>query len=111
MASCGGTVQAAPASGSQPSAARPPEIRITPDAARVQRGLIAPAKRAARSAEIGITVTTAPAWSGSSRQPLMSRITSRKSAATSAPETSISAAFAPRCGRSSGRSVGVKRTP
>ena len=34
-ASCGGTVQAAPA-GSQPSAARPPEIRITPDAARVQ---------------------------------------------------------------------------
>ena len=41
-----------------------------------------------------MTVTTSPAASGSSRQPLISRITSRKSAATSAPETSRSAAFA-----------------
>ena len=88
MASCGGTVQAAPASGASRARQGLPKSGSRPTQ-HVSRGLIAPAKRAARSAEIGITVTTAPAWSGSSRQPLMSRITSRKSAATSAPETSI----------------------
>ncbi len=52
-------------------------------------------------------VTTSPAASGSRRQPLISRITSRKSAATSAPETSRSAAFAATCGRSAGSGTGA----
>ena len=56
-------------------------------------------------------VTTSPAASGSRRQPLISRITSRKSAATSAPETSRSAAFAAICGRSAGSGTGRACTP
>ena len=56
-------------------------------------------------------MTTRPAASGSRRQPLISRITSRKNAATSAPETSSNATFAPMCGRSTGPESGGTRTP
>ena len=56
-------------------------------------------------------MTTRPAASGSRRQPLISRITSRKNAATSAPETSSNATFAPTCGRSTGPGSGGTRMP
>ena len=111
IASCGGTVQMASARGSQPSAARPPAIRITPEAVRAHRGVIMCPRRAARIAASGITVTTRPAASGSRRQPLIRRITSRKKAATSAPEMSSSAAFAATCGRSIGRGSATARAP
>ena len=70
-----------------------------------------PPRRVAAIAASGMIVTTSPAASGSRRQPLISRITSRKSAATSAPETSRSAAFAAICGRSAGSGTGRACTP
>ena len=86
-------------------------MRIAPEAARVQSGLIPPARRVAAIAASGMIVTTSPAASGSRRQPLMSRITSRKSAATRAPETSSSATLAAICGRPPGVGTGRACTP
>ena len=96
--SCGAIVQGQPARGRKASAARPPPTRTMPaaiQASRPERG----ARRAARSAASGITVTTSPAAAGDMPQPSTSRRTSRKSAATSPPESRSTAAFAFRAGR------------
>ena len=96
-------MSATEASGSRPSAARPPPIRIAPAAARAGADSTRRASGAAASAASGSAVTAAAAAIGVRRQPSISSRTTRNSAAASAAEISPSATFAARCGRPAAR--------
>ena len=98
--------QSSERSGSSATPARPPATRIAPAAAAVPT--CAPrASGPAASVVAGSTDTSRAADAGDSPQTSITRITTRKSAPTSAPETRASAAFARQSPRPRGSDAAV----